>query len=505
MTTDTLDFPALAEAVEVLDAAPAAQPATESALVLMRRNTLAELSAVDRGIAALKADHGATDYDIKTAKGLQLAKDRRLAVREVRYKIPHTVKARKAELKEVTEALDAEAERITNALLAIENPHDANIKAREKELADEKAERERIEAERVAKHQTAIAVIRAFGAHCQQPGITAQRIQDGIAILAEQSYSAEHWQEFAVPAANAQCETLETMRVLHAQAVEREAEAARLEAQRVEQERIAAELAAEQERQRIEQARIAADQAEQQRRLDAQAAELKANADRIAAHQRRIDEIKQAATGHIGQSAATIAEAITAVAALNCTDKVFEEMAPLAQAAQASTLSVLWTIHDDAAERERIAAEAVARFNAQHAPELAIEPPVEQLAFVARRGDSPVIEAEPAPSPHRAVVEDSTSTRRALDEPEAKPVITITLGTAEPDPLSASEPEPTLALGTINERIAPLSITGAGLELLGFAPAATAKTAKLYRESDWPAIRAAMVAAITAAKGASSV
>ena len=79
MTEALIDFPTIeavpmpAAVTEVLDATPAQAPA-ETAIALMRRTTLAELSAVERGIAKLKADHGATDYDITTPKGLQLAR-----------------------------------------------------------------------------------------------------------------------------------------------------------------------------------------------------------------------------------------------------------------------------------------------------------------------------------------------------------------------------------------------------------------------------------------------
>ena len=341
--SELADFPTIeampmpTAVTEVLDAAPAAKH--ETAIALVRRTTLAELTAVERGIAKLKADHGATDYDITTPKGLQLAKDRRLAVREVRYQIPHAVKARKAELKEVSEALESEAERITAELLKIETPHDEKIKAREKQLADEKAERERIEDERLKKHSQELAVIRSFLGHCQQPGMTAARIQSGIDTLAVQTYTTEHWQEFAVQAANAQCETLEAMRVLHAQATEREAEAARLEAQRVENERVARE------------------QAEQRAELDRQAAVLRAEQQRIAGLQARIAEIRAAATGHEKASAWDLFEARVAVDVLDVSEAVYAEFAALAQAERATTLKVLEKLHADAVVREAVARE----------------------------------------------------------------------------------------------------------------------------------------------------
>ena len=48
--------------------------------------------------------------------------------------------------------------------------------------------------------------------------------------------------------------------------------------------------------------------------------------------------------------------------------------------------------------------------------------------------------------------------------------------------------QPTLRLGQICERIAPLSITADGLDGLGFEPAKTEKAAKFYHESDFPAM-----------------
>lgn len=62
---------------------------------------------------------------------------------------------------------------------------------------------------------------------------------------------------------------------------------------------------------------------------------------------------------------------------------------------------------------------------------------------------------------------------------------------AEVVPASAGTP-PTLRLGHINERIAPLAISADGLLSLGFAPAATDKAAKLYHEADFPRICAAI-------------
>lgn len=56
-----------------------------------------------------------------------------------------------------------------------------------------------------------------------------------------------------------------------------------------------------------------------------------------------------------------------------------------------------------------------------------------------------------------------------------------------------------LTLGQINARLAPISLSAAGLAELGFEPCATAKAAKLYREVDFPAICRAIAAHAMAA------
>lgn len=69
-------------------------------------------------------------------------------------------------------------------------------------------------------------------------------------------------------------------------------------------------------------------------------------------------------------------------------------------------------------------------------------------------------------------------------------------GSNPENPQADHEPADTgarLTLGQINERIAPLSISVAGLAELGFDPVEQVKASRLYRESDFPAICRAMV------------
>jgi hypothetical protein len=59
-----------------------------------------------------------------------------------------------------------------------------------------------------------------------------------------------------------------------------------------------------------------------------------------------------------------------------------------------------------------------------------------------------------------------------------------------------------LRLGQINERLAPIVLTSEGLSRLGFAHVATDKSAKLYRQSDFHRICAALMRHISAVQEA---
>jgi hypothetical protein len=154
-----LTFGAFEGADDVVDAEPA--PAQLPALQTLREHSLAELSAVERGLAKLRLEHGSTDYDITTPHGYRLATTRRHAIRLVRYQVPKVVKAKRAELNEIRDALASEGERIVAALQAIEEPHHALIEAEDARRAAERAERERKDVERRARHEANLAGTRA--------------------------------------------------------------------------------------------------------------------------------------------------------------------------------------------------------------------------------------------------------------------------------------------------------------------------------------------------------
>jgi len=242
---DLLDFPTIdapppvAAPVPAPVAPPAASTAVATVAPSIKDTVLAQFKEAETAICALAEKYRAVAFDVTTTKGMNEAKAARLELREKgRFAVQRAEKAVKADVNDLKRVMADEVDRLVAIVQPVEDAIDAQIKAEEERKAREKAERDRIEAERIAGHQERMAKISNYLTHCQQYGMTAARIQVGIDKLAAATFGPD-WQEFAVPAADLQCKTLEAMRALHAQAVEREAEAVRLEQQREEQERMA--------------------------------------------------------------------------------------------------------------------------------------------------------------------------------------------------------------------------------------------------------------------------
>jgi predicted phage-related endonuclease len=115
---------------------------------------------------------------------------------------------------------------------------------------------------------------------------------------------------------------------------------------------------------------------------------------------------------------------------------------------------------------------------------------------------------------HKAVEEKRKAD--VLEREEAEKAKAAAVVTPAPAPLIESAPMPvsrpapvarsispdsvpTLRLGQINERLAPIALSADGLASLGFAHAATDKAAKLYHEAIFPQICAALIRHIEAA------
>lgn len=423
------------------------------------------------GAAALVERYRAVVFDLSTPKGYAELTKAIAEVRAPRFAAQNVSKASKSELASISKAIGAEEAAVaayladTEArLVKLRDDHDAKVAA-------EKAERERIAAERAQKQAEGVAGIRAYLSRAQTTAdMTAERVGNGIKMLEGMTFAPADWLD-PVAAANAQCETLEGLRTLKATLLAREIEADRLEAQRLQQEAERAELERQAAAMRAEQARIA--------RLTAMIAEIRA-----------------AATGHDNASAADLYEARIAVAALDVSEAQYQELALVAQAAQAGTLAVLDRLHRDAGAREAERAE-VERV-------LAIPLPLTIPGEITEGQDDPqVLKAEPATADATAgsVPADTSpcvgtmGAGQASDEaPAAEPLpAPVARAMAAVFDACVPMPAPTMTLGDINAWLSPLRIDSAGLESLGFPAAARRKAALLYHDTDKAAMVAAMV------------
>jgi predicted phage-related endonuclease len=135
------------------------------------------------------------------------------------------------------------------------------------------------------------------------------------------------------------------------------------------------------------------------------------------------------------------------------------------------------------AEREKIRKEEAARLEREQA---------EARAAEARKLQA---EQEAAARAERERQEAETREQRqgveytlATAPPSHQTVVPAPAANVVPMPTKAPASPPTLRLGQINERLAPVQLDAAGLTALGFPPAATDKNAKLYHEADFERI-----------------
>lgn len=361
---------------------------------------LVEYSRTEAALAELRVKYQGAKYDLTTTAGDKAARAARLELKTLRTSLEAKRKELKAPALEFGKKIDAEAARITGEITALEEPIDAQIKADEKRREDERLERERIEAERVAAIKTKIDAIRACAVRANAPEMTSERIQRGIDKVESIGIDAAGFAEFADEAAQAKSSTLAAMLNLRDQAKAREEEAARLEAQRIENERIAA------------QQRAAAEALEAQQRA---LAEREAA---LAAQQKALDDARIAAERKAAQQ--------------NSEEQTLQHVV----------------------RAEEATPEATDR----------------SVSAIASPDGGPMGAGQPA---------------------AAGPVA----GTVHV--LRPAE-QPTLTLGTISDRLG-LTVRSELLASLGFQ-ATQVKAAKMYRESDWPAICDALCNHIQSAK-----
>lgn len=277
---------------------------------------LAEFDAVSTGLAVLRQQFGGVVFDVTTTRGMDEARQARAAVRDPRYRVEQIRKDAKAPIIKLGKDLDATAKRITDELLAIEKPIDDQIKFEEDRKEREKQARIDAELARVKAIQDRIDALRTL------PTKAANKSSEQIKALVEQASAIvidETFAEFIETAKQAHDASVAALRGLHGMAVEQEQERIRIAAERAELEQL---RAAQQKR-----------DAEEKAARDAEAARLKAERDAEAAKQAeavRLEREKLAAERREQEAAAKAqADKLAAEQAAH-TAKVREEEARLA-------------------------------------------------------------------------------------------------------------------------------------------------------------------------------
>ncbi len=248
-------------------------------------------SRTEHALSILRDKYKGATYDLTTTAGDKAARAARLELKTLRTDL----EKKRAELKAPAllfgKTIDSEAARLTAEIPALETPIDAQIKADEKRREDERIAKEQAEAARRKVHTDGVAKIAGYVALATD--LPAERIAAGIAYL--EALDLAGFEEFITEATETRARTVSALQALHAKAVNREAEAARLEAERVEQARIAEEQAETARKLKEQQDELARQLAEVQQREERIRKEEEARANREAAARLEQERQQQAA------------------------------------------------------------------------------------------------------------------------------------------------------------------------------------------------------------------
>ena len=242
---------------------------------------IAEYRPHEEQIVRLETTYAKLVVDCSTSEGLANAKEVRVDIRDVRYALANTTKtalvpyqqkvkeaqARVNQVKEFGETLRAR-------VLVLEEPIDEAIKAEEKRVADAKAERERLEQERIEAIRAKINRFSSVAAaYASRSAADVAGILQGVK---ESVILPEEYGEFEAEGTIARDNAIEQLEALHKAAIDREEAAAKLLAQQKEldelreKQRLADAEAEELRRQRAEEDRLRLkkqqDELDQQRR-----------------------------------------------------------------------------------------------------------------------------------------------------------------------------------------------------------------------------------------------
>ncbi len=265
---------------DLLDLPPIVMPAETKADLApldLRKIDLTDVALAQYGdwrkdVAATKANLATLVLDLSTTTKIKEARTlRQRLIGDPLATVRKVAAGIKSKMAATSKAVGAELEQIEAAYTEADALILPKIEAREAELEAERVEKARIERERVERLQAGVAKIRSYVQLAA--GLPAERIAKGIAGLEAMVFAPESWQEYAAQATEARDESIAALRLMHAAAVQAEADRAERERLEAEAARLRAEAA---ERDRIEAARVEAERQARQLEEDARVAALAA-------------------------------------------------------------------------------------------------------------------------------------------------------------------------------------------------------------------------------------
>ena len=247
---------------------------------------LTEFDAISKGIGELAEKYRGVVFDVTTAAGMKEASTARAEIREPRYKTEHARKAAKAPLLALGKNIDQRAEFITTALLTLEEPIDAQIKAEEQRGEAERIEAARVISERIVATRKRIDTMARLPLEMMDASIADLQMEfDALVALT----IGEDFKDFEDEAAAVKIATVDKLRSMIIAKQQTEAEAVKLKAEREEHAR----------RQVEENARMAAERAALDKARADQEAKDRAAREKLEADERasraRIEEQERAA------------------------------------------------------------------------------------------------------------------------------------------------------------------------------------------------------------------
>jgi hypothetical protein len=196
---------------------------------------IAEYNITEAALSELKVRLSGAKYEVNTTAGMETAKKDRRELVTLRTDLERKRKEIKAPALKYCKDIDEEAKRITAEIVELEQPIDEQIKAEEERKAAIKAEKERIEKERVDGIRGRIDKLKNFPV----VALGAENAADLEMFIAkvEASPIGVEFEEFKAEAETAKAEAVGKLKDMLTLKQQQEAEAVRLEEERKENER----------------------------------------------------------------------------------------------------------------------------------------------------------------------------------------------------------------------------------------------------------------------------